>query len=472
MQQKRKEKMQKLDGFALLCSAGVILCLLWDLLKILRLPGTDEINTYITMGQMVLAGLMIARGCLWRYRWWQCLALGLGWMLVSAGLQASVSVLGETAVPLQRGVLAFCVFCPLGCLLNEKQIRRFLCVFSSVWTACYAVLSCIGVYAALNDTLIYNFNRTLTIGISPSLRRFALFHYPTVTSSYLCIAILIALLGSVLVRRKWAKACFVLACVPMLICLSLTDGRGAFVSLGAAIGLGCSVHLYGTLLKKWNMKAALAVCCVVVACTTAVMYVAMPRVLDGFNGVKKHVQQTGGWITSAMAEETAEELEPTEEAETAPVEAVHRTQSSLGFLSGRQYVWKAAMELLRDHPRLLLTGTSPTQVMRYIQPYLADAPMQGYMHTHNLFLQVLVEGGVIALGLLIWFLVCFARAAFRLLLDTERSMWMRCLPIPAVAILIGELVDYITQLSTALQVTPLLMLFMGLTLVLGSKKYN
>lgn len=449
------------NGFALLYGIGVVLFLLWDVVKILSFPATETIGMLITAAQWMLSGMVLVRGMLWKYSWSRCMAAGLIWMLLSAFLQRELFAVEETLLPVQRGVFACFVCAPAACILTENQLKRFLKAFTAVWTTVYAVMSLAGVWAALQDGAIWNANSTLAIRIDPALRRLSLFHYPTVTASYLLVAILMALLGMILAQKRLFKGLYLLACLPMVLCLSLTDGRGAFVSLGAALGMGAAVPLCDLLRKKMKTGWALAVCSGVIACAVLAAYVLLPMGIDAFNGVKKQVQS--GVLTSALAEEEA----PTQEAEEDAAEAEHRTHSSLGFLSGRQYVWRAALAFLRDEPQYLLTGTSAPLVMRHLEEYLEDAPMQGYMHTHNLFLQILMEGGVIGLGLLLAVLWLFARAAFRLWLDGGQAMWKRLLPIPAVAILIGEMVDYITQLSAGLQVAPLLLLFMGMTLVLG-----
>lgn len=71
----------------------------------------------------------------------------------------------------------------------------------------------------------------------------------------------------------------------------------------------------------------------------------------------------------------------------------HNAQSSFATsmksLNGRTYIWKGAMKALRDHPRILLTGTEHTGEI--ISPYWVAPDIR---HAHNAWLQTLFQLGI------------------------------------------------------------------------------
>ncbi len=84
---------------------------------------------------------------------------------------------------------------------------------------------------------------------------------------------------------------------------------------------------------------------------------------------------------------------------------------------------------------------------------------------------ILFSTGIVGLALCAVFLFLLFRAAGRLYFDTGRPLWERFVMIPAVCIVLHEMMDCVTMLDTRCSpANMLLMFFAGLTIVLGSRK--
>ena len=143
---------------------------------------------------------------------------------------------------------------------------------------------------------------------------------------------------------------------------------------------------------------------------------------------------------------------------------------SLGknLLSGREVIWEAGIQMLEDNPEYLLHGASfGWHVIAQANAY--TAPSQ-FDHFHSLYLQVLVEGGIPALLLLMAFILFFAKAAYRLCKDKQWSAWKCALPLIPITALIADTVESLTLLIFNYSVLPFMMLFMGVTIHVAAEQ--
>ena len=110
---------------------------------------------------------------------------------------------------------------------------------------------------------------------------------------------------------------------------------------------------------------------------------------------------------------------------TLPVEATQ------GTLHNRTQIWKAGLSVLRRHP---LLGVGAGAFPEAVRPRLGTPPIPGHRYVaHNTYLSVLVECGVVGLGLFVMLLA--ALAAFTWVMPSvERAVWSIMLAMWAVGI--------------------------------------
>ena len=85
-------------------------------------------------------------------------------------------------------------------------------------------------------------------------------------------------------------------------------------------------------------------------------------------------------------------------------------------------------------------------------------------HAHNTWLQILLENGIPGLLLYLGFTILFVKHAIQLALNRDCDIWMRMLPVPALACLIGDLTDITCYANTGHPQVTILFLFAGLTI--------
>ena len=431
---------------------GIVLAFFfWELPRLYRSNLIYFVDYYGTMDML----RALAAGCFLTLADWKrdrkLPLLVLGWLIIAAtSLLRGLSVLDDTAPTLYAGLEVFFVCYPLAGCLDDEHRKLFLRILLGCWTAAWAALSCVAIFAAINNLQLYN-SAMDYIGIDPSAHRLRIWGYYTVAAGYLMCSILLAVLNLTLCRSRIGKLLTGIALVPMCVAMALTDGRTSFISLGVGLGIAACVLLVPRLkAKRWKPLPLAALCLAVLLVVTAGVYKLLPVLTNGVNAVQKAVTAS------------AEEESKTEEA----VQATHRTTTRDGVLSGRQYVWKACLDMLKDHPSLLLTGTSEPLLEDMLAEYTKEYTTKlEYPHTHDIYLQILMETGICGLAVALVFLFLFLRDAWNVLFLGDRELWRRLVPVPALAILFCELAECTTKLDLDQMAAPLLLLLIGLTAV-------
>lgn len=89
-----------------------------------------------------------------------------------------------------------------------------------------------------------------------------------------------------------------------------------------------------------------------------------------------------------------------------------RGLSDFSTFNGRIDIWTGAIRGLKEHPDILLTGTTPLKSGEIIGSYFpANAPAGNF---HNSYLGILVSFGVPGLVILLIFLIMLAKASIKL----------------------------------------------------------
>ena len=263
-----------------------------------------------------------------------------------------------------------------------------------------------------------------------------------------------AVIGFRMTEKKVPKALYVICILIMQYALALTTGRAGMFATGIGLGITLAAwaesRLRGRITVKW--KRVLVLLCVVAVVTVGVYPVFLLEQRVIYNGQVRGAE-TVGLISVARAEATAEP-------------EVHglqiRTLAENG-LSEREKVYRQVIDLIREKPYLLATGTSVPLVMEYVN----KAGARYFEHVHCMPLQILLETGIWGFILMILFLIPFLKAAWKLFFATEEPGWKRLIFLPTICMFCIEMIECILRLSAGLQVAAPIFLFYGLTISLA-----
>lgn len=431
--------------------------LLWNIAYMTEAGWTFAIRgafPAVTLGLAAAALLMMrckSGPCGW------LLAL-LGWMTIASAYRGS-EVLQAQLPQIARGLLAFGVMLPAARVVAQERFTRWLRWILALWTAFMTAQAAVGLWAALTGHAVFSLKGTWYIGVNLGDHRLYLNAFVTTGAVKMGLSILLAALGAAISRKLLPRLLYALCALTQLLCLSLTDCRTAFIAVGAMLG----VMLWAALRspqrpRGWRGAVRLAVIPVIAAAA----YMALSGLLAALS---PHVPAELDNLTLLVL---PSHLLPRAAAEGA---VQHRALESANLFNDRQIVWRAALRLLQEQPKFLLTGTTTTLSPQLVNRYILPGEYAGlpFAHVHNIYLQTLVSWGLPGLLLLTAFLAAFLRAARRVLMHHKLPSWQRITPVPALYVLLCETVDCFTRFS---EDSPLLLfacLFAGLTLALAAR---
>ncbi len=435
--------------------------MLWELERKINFPGSSTIYHGIQIAELLMAGVMLAKLPLRENKWYWIPLAGVALIFLTSAVRPD-PVLDNTDRYLLRAVPVY-MLCPaVGMLMAGAPLKRFLKAFLGIWTVLYVALALGGIYCVMTGLRIRDYTNTFGLGFRKF--RMELFDGNKVyTAINLMISILMALIGCAISEKRITKAAYLIGILPMMLCLIMTSGRGglACALAGIALAVTCMLQkpLSRRIAKKW-LRLIITVILILVIVGVGIIgdYLAQDAVNDVLTNRRNH---SGLLISTAKAEEMSVKQY---KIRTLRLQDFFRDD----FLNSRDVIWSRGIQLLSEKPYLLLTGTSLPLMTEYLNP---DHDETYFYHLHNMPFHILFSTGIVGLALCAVFLFLLFRAAGRLYLDTGRPLWERFVMIPAVCIVLHEMMDCVTMLDTRCSpANMLLMFFAGLTIVLGSRK--
>ncbi len=404
--------------------------LLWDVFYMTEAAWTFAIRPVfpVLAGVGTALALGLARGKTGA----AYLPLGLlGWMALSSLMQGTW-LLAAQQDTLVHGLIAFGVILPAPLAVSRRRMMRCLRALLFTWTACFTLQALLGLWAAITGHAVFSLRGTWYIGMNLGDGRLYLNAYVTTAAAKLGLSVLLALLGGAMAKTRAGQFACALCALIQLLCLSLTDCRTAFIALGAALG-GMAALLLRKKPGKTVQRILISAACV--ALTAAVTYLTLSGVM---NALGPQLPRTLDNITLT---EIPGHLLPSAAAEAA----AHRPIDAQNVFNGRSEIWKAALRLLRHHPRYLLTGTTASQAKPLINLYTAPEVTLRYDHVHSIYLQVLVCWGLPGLALLGCMLLRLGKSALSIF--GRGPLRQRLTPLCVMYVLLCEAADCFTRLS-------------------------
>lgn len=340
-------------------------------------------------------------------------------------------------------------------VFNREQMKCLLDINVSIWTFGMAIYSCMAIYAAWNGVHIYTIGNGAIWGVQKN--RLFLVYFPTVSGSVLSISVVLALCGVIATKYKQARILFLLAMIPIMIALSLTDSRCAQVTVSIGVAMMAGVFVLRVLrdrAQKQERKTWYAwVIATAVAGVVFITFVFLCiRTISLFN----QVRADGLLIPRALAESVKDKAVVS-----------NRGFSGDNVLTNRPMIWKATIEVFQNNPLLLLWGTSVRNPMTLVN--ISEIMTFNANHCHCMPLMILLENGIPGLLLVGGFLVKAAAASVRLVLKANNKYDV--LPVPfVVSILSGELIECFLWLRTGQCPTlPFFFIAIGIIISTGQK---
>lgn len=400
--------------------------------------------TILVLPMTVAAVLGIWLGRLWRDKGFLLMVVLLALQTIRVAAKGGYLLFSEAvSESLFNGLWAVAGCYALGRILSAKQLKSFLWIIVTIWIIGTVIQCLIALYAAWTDHEILNLSGGSVWGMLPHSvweeyvveRLLVGYVHPTVTGSTLSISGVLTFGALLTAPRKRDKILLGLAYLVIIVTLGLTDARTSFLSLSAGIG----VTVFSAVLwlirscrkrKIWGGESKgkevinwlIASACMIVAFTVSV--IAIMKVAPVFNDVKT---SGGVVITSASAEEEGEWR--------------HKVRSR-GFeksdvLSGRDVIWNGVIRYCAEDPKRLLFGESIVDPM-----FGPNTRFESDMaHSHNMFIQVLLESGLSGLILVISFVISMALKGFRIISSKSAALWIRLVPALPVSVLVGDLAE-------------------------------
>jgi len=357
------------------------------------------------------------------------------------------------------------VYAFFGCYAVARVIPRdkwkaFLSILCFLWTAAALVLAILGIKVAITGVPIDNLG-TLSITIA-SDRRLALFYQPVIAGILMSICMSFALFGCILSKNKFLKLFYILASLVFFFTGSLTGTRTAYVLSGVNLALLLYIPL-NNLLKPGKTKGffrnsgkhiLLVLSCFVIAAAIAYAESQTIRLLP-------YIKARGGlFISTAYAESPS--VLPNLDQRGFVISA----NPDL-MINGRFVLWGNVLEVVFANIENFLLGVSVYNTMVPVYEIRYALGLNYLYHTHNIYLQHLLENGLPAFILYISFILAVLWHGIRLLMNRDLPAWQRVLPVTAFLCALEGMIDTTCHVNFGYPQMTLLYLFAGFTITLS-----
>lgn len=393
--------------------------------------GIQNMPAIIWIARIATVPLALYYGKLWRNKGFLLLSAYTVLFFLRCFIPDPDSIFSEEVAENVLSALWLFTACyGLGFILNGKQIKTFLLICSGIWLMGITVFSCLGIYAAWTEQVIKTFgDGTIQLDVLDAAVRLSIIYLPTISGSILGISVLIIVIIFVCLQNRLSKALCVLAMIPLIFALALTDSRTAFISVPAGLAVVIFAVVYNAFQKRSQAKKVnnytswvFGILAMFVAFIFLVFLLL--QITPLFNSIKMR-----GIIPVAYAEEVEK------------VSIANRGFSGDRILHGRAELWSSVIEHIKQNPIILLTGESKLAPLRSFDDF--------YAHCHCLYLQILLESGIPGLLLFLSFIIYTIVHAIKVIRTPDLPLWIRLLPALPISLWVGDIAETFTWLRSS-----------------------
>ena len=279
----------------------------------------------------------------------------------------------------------------VGRILSSKDRKRFIIAFCAVWTIAMVVFSCLCIHVAWTWDEIKNLgNGGIRIGYGGENRLYPIYH-PVQAGVLASASLAVVLVGFYTVKNKVWKALFLVGFVIEFIFGILTTSRVTHIVNGFLASAFVCIIISGRIkgpMKTWQK--------ILIPVGGIILFVLFVYIHSFGIKVFNDIRNGRGMIISSAYADTVTGLKPRD---------INLDHGLDAFLNGRIDIWESTFHVLKENPDLLLWGRSGIDPFGIVNEYRYSKNMGYRAHTHNTWLQILLENGIPGLLLYLAFSV-------------------------------------------------------------------
>lgn len=295
--------------------------------------------------------------------------------------------------------------------MDDGQKKSGLKTAAIVFLVGYGLIAWIGVLSALLGDPITLPGLGTEIRMGRDLRLWAGNH-PNISACMFMVALMLGVWLLAHTRRRWLILPALVLCLGAYIGIALADSRTVMLQVCCfAAGVVFLAALRLPIRAVWK-KAAIGLA--VGAVCLVLVFVSFDWVIDG-------VTQLANQLTAQA--ETAEKQ----------VVASRDIMNDLATMTGRTRIYQNIFRLIREQPRVLLTGILNSEIVQVLRQYT------GAEHAHNSYLQTLLNMGLPGLLMAVFFTIRAVWVSIKLIFSRKAKFADQLLAVILLAFLVGTI---------------------------------
>ncbi len=401
------------------------------------------------------------------------------WILVALLLLRvfRIEAAGPKRIAFRNEILIIGIYAYFGCYgagrvfrNHPKDLKMFVSVFCLLWTLAMIAFSCCGIYVGWTGEPVQTPGADKFYLLYGGTYRLAPIYHMVEGGTLASASIAVAIIGFLVTKSKALRIFYILEMIVIYIAGALTVTRTAYILNAFAI---CYILFFwleskhsgkqnGQLPKAGQM--ILKYCALFLGTVLlgfALIYLQM-QFLDAFNAVKSGRASV---VSTAMAETVADSA-----AKTIQSRDFVTDQGINGFLNDRLDIWRSTIEAFRRKPSILWEGESAYKSMKLVDSIRKEWNTFKASHTHNIFLQTILENGIPALVLFLGFLAFFLMNTVKTIRHKELPFWQRMISLPALVCVISDMQSINASATRGRPHMTIFYLFIGLTMACAPVK--
>lgn len=384
--------------------------------------GALVMSHYTAPMVFAFAGMTLLSGLYQRHKELWLGAAFCAWYVLSRVL------MGELYIELSY--LYFCNLCMCYLLAlpfahtmqDERQVA--LKAFAWVYFLAFGVLAWMSLLLALRGTIITLPYLDTRLGLQAVDKRLVINLHPNGSAVLLLIGLMLGVWLLVKHRRRWLILPAAVLMAGMYVAIGFTVSRTVMIQCGCFIGGAAAVLCLRMLKGKplWKKLLAAAPVAMVIVLVVFLSFGWMTDAADRLNdAMSAGAEAFSG--TAAL------------EAGNDPLVAERDFLGDLVTLTGRTTIWKGIFQLMKDHPRTLLTGLLNSDIEGVLRNYTA------HTHAHNSILHALCNMGLPGMLIAVFLTIRTAVCALRLIFHQKAAFSDQLLAVMLLVWLLGSITE-------------------------------
>ena len=389
------------------CRTVLVWALLGMIWQILQLDRGTVATMYLAAPPMfLLGGCLLERSRAKQNRLAWVGAAYILWFWLSRALLGDF-LLEDSYFHLCNLSAAFLAALPYAGALEDGERQRGLRAVTVCMMIVFGLLAWRSLNAALSKEVVSLPIFKTKIGITLGDKRLFTGTNPNSTACLNLLTFMLCMHLGLRAYRRWLFALFLPVLAVLYMAIALTVSRTVMIQVSLFVGgtaaLAC-LHLTDSRSwTRWLIAIPVGAACVFVC------YQGFGMVVERFNAYGAQAEELLVGERSLLAD--------------------------LGTLTGRTDIYKRAIQLFIEQPRILLTGVLDSDLRTVCTTWLQ------HDHTHNALLQTALHYGLPALLMVLYLLVRAALAGIRLLRSPKARLTDQMLPLMLLVLLVGGITE-------------------------------